>query len=189
MAEIHPVLRNRTSGIAFSGKPPTSEQLETMLEAFRWGPSSANKQPWRILVVRSPEAHKKFDDALSDNNKKWATEAPVKMVIIGNPEEQPPRFGQDRWLLDVGLALENMLIQGCELGLTAHAMAGWDEEKVRANFDIPDPYRVAALFGVGEPGKVEDLSEEMQTKANRPSVRKPAEEIFFFDEFGAPGKP
>ncbi len=189
MAEIHPVLKNRKSGIAFSGEPPTSEQLETLLEAFRWGPSSGNKQPWRIIVVRSPEAHKKYDEALGDNNKKWATEAPVKMIIVGNPEEQPPRFDQDRWLLDVGLALENMLIQGCDLGLTVHAMAGWDEEKILKNFNIPAPFRVAALFAVGEPGKVDDLSEEMQAKANRPPARKPLEEIVFWDDFGKAGKP
>jgi len=189
MVEIHPVLKNRTSGISFSGKALSAEKLETLLEAFRWGPSSGNKQPWRILIVRSSEAHKKFNEGLSENNQKWATEAPVKMVVIGNPEEQPDRFGQNRWLLDVGLALENMLIQGCDLGLTVHAMAGWDENKIRENFNIPDPYRVAALFAVGEPGKFEDLSEEMQAKASRPNIRKPVEEIIFWDEFGAPGKP
>ena len=105
MAEIHPVPTNRTSGLSFSGEPLAPEKLETMLEAFRWGPSSGNKQPWRIIVVRSPDAHKRFDEGLSDNNKKWATEAPVKMIVMGNPEEQPPRFDQDRWMLDVGLAL------------------------------------------------------------------------------------
>ncbi len=110
------------------------------------------------------------------------------MIIIGNPEEQPQRFGMDRWPLDVGLALENLLIQGCDLGLTVHAMAGWDEDKVRANFNIPDPFRVAALFSVGEPGRVEALSEEMQAKANRPAVRKPLEEIVFWDDFGKAGK-
>jgi nitroreductase len=189
MVDIHPVLKNRTSGIAFSGEPLASDKLKVMLEAFRWGPSSGNKQPWRIIVVRTPEAHKKFDECLGENNKKWATEAPVKMIIMGNPEEQPERFGQDRWLLDVGLALENLLIQGCDLGLTVHAMAGWDEEKVIQNFNVPEPFRVAALFSVGEPGKVEDLSEEMQQKASRPSVRKPLEEIVFWDDFGKAGKP
>ena len=189
MVDIHPVLKNRTSGLSFSSDLLAPEKLETMLEAFRWGPSSGNKQPWRVIVVRSPDAHKRCDEGLSDNNKKWATEAPVKMIIVGNPEEQPPRFDQDRWLLDVGLALENMLIQGCDLGLTVHAMAGWDEEKILKNFNIPAPFRVAALFSVGEPGKTEDLSEEMQKKASRPNVRKPLEEIVFWDDFGKAGKP
>ena len=111
------------------------------------------------------------------------------MIVIGNPEEQPPRFGQDRWLLDVGLALENLLIQGCDLGLTVHAMAGWDEDTIKKNFNIPDPYRVAALFAVGEPGRFEDLSEEMQAKTSRPNVRKEPGEIFFYDGFDKPGTP
>lgn len=188
MVDIHPILRNRTSGVAFSPEPLEPEKLEAMLEAFRWAPSSRNAQPWRIVVVGSPEAHKKFDEALSENNQKWATEAPVKMIILGNPEEQPDRNGQNRWLLDVGLALENMLLQGCDLGLTVHAMAGWDEDTVLKNFKIPAPFRVAALFAVGYPGKVEELSEEMQQKANRPSVRKPLEEIVFWDKFGKASK-
>lgn len=189
MVDIHPLLRQRRSGVAFSGEPLAAEKLEALLEAFRWAPSSRNAQPWRIVVVRSPEAHQKFDEALSENNQKWATKAPVKMIILGNPEEQPDRNGQNRWLLDVGLALENMLLQGCDLGLTVHAMAGWSEETILKNFNIPKPFRVAALFAVGYPGKVEDLSEEMQQKANQPSVRKPLEEIVFWDAFATTGKP
>ena len=189
MVDIHPMLRNRKSGVAFSAAPLEPDKLEMLLEAFRWGPSSRNAQPWRIVVVRSPEAHQKFDAALSENNAKWATQAPVKMIILGNPEEQPDRNGQNRWLLDVGLALENLLLQGCDLGLTVHALAGWDEDTVLKNFNIPEPFRVAALFAVGYPGKVEDLSEELQQRANQPQVRKPLEELVFWEEFGKAGTP
>ena len=187
MVDIHPVLRKRTSGVSFSDKPLEPEKVEMLLEAFRWGPSSRNAQPWRIVVVCSPEAHVKFDQTLSPNNQKWATQAPVKMIILGNPEEQPDRNGQNRWLLDVGLALENMLLQGCDLGLTVHAMAGWDEDAVLKNFNIPSPFRVAALFAVGYPGNVEELSEELQQKARQPQVRKPLTEIVFWEGFGQAG--
>jgi nitroreductase len=189
MVDIHPVLRHRRSGVAFSKQPLEAEKLEAMLEAFRWAPSSRNAQPWRVVVVRTPEAHQKFDEGLSENNQKWATEAPVKMIILGNPEEQPDRNGQNRWLLDVGLALENLLIQGCDLGFTVHALAGWDEATILKNFNIPEPFRVAALFAVGYPGRVEELSEEMQQKANQPAVRKPLTEIVFWDAFGKAGNP
>jgi hypothetical protein len=33
VAEIHPVLKNRTSGLSFSKEPLASEKLEAMLEA------------------------------------------------------------------------------------------------------------------------------------------------------------
>jgi nitroreductase len=189
MVDIHPILKQRRSGVAFSDKPLEAEKLEALLEAFRWAPSSRNAQPWRIIVVRTPEAHRKFDAGLSANNQKWATRAPVKMVILGNPAEQPDRDGQSRWLLDVGLALENMLLQGCDLGLTVHAMAGWDEKTILTNFHVPEPFRVAALFAVGYPGNVTDLSEEMQQKANQPAVRKPLTEIVFWEDFGTAGAP
>lgn len=184
MVDIHPVLRNRTSGVSFSDAPLEPEKLESLLEAFRWAPSSRNAQPWRLVVVQSPEAHQKFDEGLSENNQKWATAAPVKMIILGNPEEQPDRNGQNRWLLDVGLALENLLLQGCDMGLTVHAMAGWDEDIVLKNFNIPAPFRVAALFAVGYPGKLDELSEELQQKAKQPQVRKPLTDIVFWDAFG-----
>jgi len=189
MVDIHPVLRNRTSGVAFSDPPLEPEKIESLLEAFRWAPSSRNAQPWRLIVVQSPDAHQKFDEALSENNQKWATQAPVKMIILGNPEEQPDRNGQNRWLLDVGLALENLLLQGCDMGLTVHALAGWDEDMVLKNFNIPAPFRVAALFAVGYPGKVEALSEELQQKARQPQVRKPLDEIVSWDGFGQAVKP
>lgn len=188
MVDIHPVLRDRISGVAFRDAPLEPEKVESLLEAFRWAPSSRNAQPWRLIVVQSPEAHQKFDEALSENNQKWATQAPVKMIILGNPEEQPDRNGQNRWLLDVGLALENLLLQGCDMGLTVHAMAGWDEEMVLKNFNIPAPFRVAALFAVGYPGNVQELSEELQQKANQPQVRKPLDEIVSWDIFGQAAK-
>ena len=189
MAEIHPVLRNRVSGVAFSDAPLEPEKIESLLEAFRWAPSSRNAQPWRIVIAQSPDAHRKFDESLSEANQKWATQAPVKMIILGNPDEQPDRNGQNRWLLDVGLALENLLLQGCDMGLTVHALAGWDEEMVLKNFDIPAPFRVAALFAVGYPGKVEALSDDLQQKAKQPQVRKPLREIVFWDVFGQGVKP
>lgn len=189
MSDILPVLRDRRSGYAFTDAPVSEEDIRLLIEAFRWAPSSANKQPWRLIIVQGEEAHKRYDACLNENNVRWATEAPVKMVILGSPEEQPDRHGQQRWLLDLGLAIENLLIQGSAMGLTVHAMVGWDEPKLLEAFHVPEPFRVAALFAVGHPGKIEDLSPEMQEKASKPSGRRPVEEIVFWDDFGKPKRP
>jgi nitroreductase len=187
--EIHPLLRDRRSPRHFNGIPPEPEKLQALIEAFRWAPSSGNKQPWRLIIVRGPAAHAKFPEGLSESNRMWAPAAPIKIIVVGNPEEQPSRFGQDRWLLDCGLALENLLLQANALGLAVHGMGNWDEETIRKNYNIPDPFRVAALVAVGYPGRVEDLVEEVQKKETAPRTRKPMEEIVFWDEFGKPGKP
>jgi ribosomal protein S18 len=92
-------------------------------------------------------------------------------------------FGQAR-VLDCGLALENLLIQGCALGLTTHAMIGWDFDKVTKAFAIPAPMRPVALVVAGYRGRIEDLPEEVAAKDRKPRTRKPAEEIVVWNRFG-----
>ncbi|MEK7281400.1 MAG: hypothetical protein AAB037_03495, partial [Chloroflexota bacterium] len=64
---------------------------------------------------------------------------------------------------------------------------GWDEGKLMQNFHIPTPFRVAAVFAVGYPGRLEDLPPEVQAK-EKPSARKSQDEIFFWDDFGQKGR-
>lgn len=183
--DILEVLRNRRSERHFDGRPLEPQHIDLLIEAFRWAPSSNNRQPWRLIFAASPEARAGFDDALSAGNRKWAPAAPVKIVVIGTAEEQADRNGQHAWLLDVGLALENMLIQGYAMGLTIHAMAGWDEQKLLRSFHIPQPFHVAALVAAGYRGRVEDLPEDVRAKDLAPRVRKAVAEIAFCDVFGA----
>ena len=69
---MHPLIKNRRSLRAFNGVPPEAEKLEAMLEAFRWAPSSNNRQPWRVIVVESEEAQAKFNECLNEGNRQWA---------------------------------------------------------------------------------------------------------------------
>lgn len=183
-AEILKPLRERRSERHFTQRPLEAHVIASLVEALRWAPSSNNRQPWRLILIQGGEAGAKFDDALSEGNKKWAPAAPLKIVLLGNPEEQPDRDGQNRWLLDCGLALENLLVQGCSMGLTTHAMQGWNEQKVLANFNVPKPFRVAALIAAGYRGRIEDLSEEVAAKDRAPRTRKASGEIAFTDTFG-----
>lgn len=177
------VLMNRRSDRHFADRPLEPGVADTLFEAFRWAPSSNNRQPWRLLVAQSPEAARTWDDALSEGNRAWATAAPLKLVLVGNPAEQADRDGLQCFMLDCGLALENLLVQGCAMGLTAHAMVGWDAAKVAAGFAIPAPMRPVALVAVGYRGRVEDLAPEVREKDLRPRTRRPVDEIVIRDRF------
>ena len=183
-ADILEVIRNRRSDRHFDGRPVAQTDIDLLIEAFRWAPSSSNRQPWRLIFATDQAARAAYDDALSAGNKPWACAAPVKIVVSGSAEEQPDRNGLHSWLLDAGLALENMLIQGYAMGLTIHAMAGYDEQKVLKGFGIPAPFRVAALVAAGYRGTVESLPEEVRAKDLKPRVRKAAGEFVFRDSFG-----
>ena len=184
MSKLLDVIRDRRSDRHFANKPLEAGTVETLLEAFRWAPSSSNRQPWRVLIAASAEAHRVFDDALSAGNKQWAPVAPLKMVIIGVPEEQPERNGLQNFMLDVGFAMENMMVQGYAMGLTIHAMAGFDAQKMRHGFRIPGNAHPVAVMAAGYRGKVEDLIEEVRVKDMKPRTRKAIGEFTYRDSYG-----
>lgn len=186
MPQVIDAVMSRRSDRHFSKRPLEREVIDTLLEAFRWAPSSNNRQPWRLLIADSAQARAVYDDALSEGNKLWTPAAALKMVVIGNPAEQPDRDGLQCFMLDCGLALENMLIQGYALGLTIHAMVGWNSEKITRGFRIPAPMRPVALVAAGYRGRVEDLPEEVRVKDLRTRTRKTIGEFVVRDGFAAP---
>ncbi len=77
--DIIEAIRNRRSDRHFNGGPVAQSDIDLLIEAFRWAPSSSNKQPWRLIFPSSKEAQGVYDDALSAGNKPWACAAPVKI--------------------------------------------------------------------------------------------------------------
>lgn len=185
MSKLLPVIHDRRSDRHFANKPLEADTVEALLEAFRWAPSSNNRQPWRVVIAASPESNRVFDDALSAGNKQWAPVAPLKMVIIAVPEEQPEKNGVQNVMLDLGMAMENMMLQGYGMGLTIHAMAGWDYDKIVKGFAIPANAKPVALMAAGYRGRVEDLIEEVRAKDLKVRTRKAIGEFTFRDNYGA----
>src|SRR6201988_3089188 len=65
---------------AFSG-PVTDDQLRALYELMKWGPTSSNCQPARILFLRSPEAKEQLSPALSSGNRAKTLAAPVTAIL------------------------------------------------------------------------------------------------------------
>lgn len=60
-------------------------------------------------------------------------------------------------LHDVGMAIENLVIQAMALGLWVHQMAGCDAPKARQLFAIPEGYEPAAAIAIGYEGDPQNL--------------------------------
>jgi 3-hydroxypropanoate dehydrogenase len=65
----------------FKPQPVTDEDLHKLYELAKWGPTTANSQPQRVLFVRSAEAKEKLAPALSSQNRKKALGAPVVAIL------------------------------------------------------------------------------------------------------------
>lgn len=175
------VLARRWSPRAFDpGRPLARDLLLALLEAARVAPSCFNEQPWRFLVfdAGNTDALEQARGCLSPGNA-WARNAPVLLLSVAVDRWQrdgsPNRFAQH----DVGMASENLAIEATALGLAVHFMAGFDDQKARQVFGIPDGFMPMAMIAVGHPGDPETLPPKQKDRELAPRTRKPLAEIAF----------
>jgi nitroreductase len=182
MIPVHELILKRHSGRIFDPDRPLEEdRLLSLLEAARWAPSCSNNQPWRIIVSRG-ESLDSVKECLSRGNS-WARRAPVILTIASKPDLDCQITERDYYPLGIGLAIENVLLQGIHLGLVVHPIAGFKERRLKEALHIPDEYRVHALVIVGYPGSPEGLDESVLQKEKVPRERKSMEEIVFWEKW------
>ena len=140
-----------------------------------------NEQPWSFIVATrdNPAEYERLLHCLVEFNQGWAQSAPVLMIsvahIVFNRNEKENRHAAH----DVGLATENLVIQAVALGLFTHGMAGFDLEKTRATYAIPDAFTPMAAWAIGYPGDVEKLDPQLRERELEPRERKPLSEFVF----------
>lgn len=58
MEDLLMIIKNRRSIRRYQDQDVPNELIEKIIEAGRWAPSGDNGQPWRFVIVRSPETKK-----------------------------------------------------------------------------------------------------------------------------------
>ena len=185
---ISDLLASRWSPRAYDANRGVSrEQLAALLEAARWAPSCNGDEPWRYLVwdrSRDEQGWQKAFECLSDNNRKWCKNVPVLMLSCAGSiyahSGKPNRFGQH----DTGMADLSIALQAVTLGLVAHQMGGYDAQKARETFAIPEDYTPMAMIAVGYQASPDVLDEETKKKELKPRSRKPLTAHFFEGAWG-----
>jgi nitroreductase len=181
--DIDRMFLNRWSPRSMSGDEISQDLLFSLFEAARWAPSSNNNQPWRFLYARrNTDYWPVFFDLLTEQNKVWARNAAVLIVVISKKtfdyNEKPARTHS----YDTGAAWENLALQGSLKALVVHGMQGFDYDKARSTLNIPDVFQVEAMIAIGSPGKKEDLPQNLQER-EMPSARKALAEIVMEGKF------
>lgn len=182
---IHEIIAKRWSARAFSTKPVETLKLLSILEAARWAPSSRNEQPWHYIVFTN-ENQEKLDLArsvlLEINN--YAKRAPVLICAITKKTYSDNGAYNKLHFHDLGAANENMFLESFNQGLIMHEMGGFDREKARKAFNIPEDYEVGIMIAIGYQDSFQVLPERYRETAHSPRKRKPLSEIVSFAELG-----
>lgn len=184
--EFRRLIAARRSRRAYADRPVEPEKIERMIEAARWSPSCANRQPWRYVIVDRGAPSRAALEAALDPGNAWAKRAPVLVVAAARRADGSVVESREYFLHDTGLATMSLLYRGVDLGLLVHPMAGWKEGAVREALAMPGDAVPIAVVAVGYPGRHEDLDEETRRKDEKPRVRKGTGEIACAGRWGEP---
>jgi nitroreductase len=182
MSPVNELIATRWSPRGFSNRRVEPEKLQALFEAARWAASCFNEQPWRFIVASKddPEAFAKVLGVLMEKNQEWAKTAwavgfsAAKKTFTMNGA--PNRFG----LHDTGAASANLSIEAVALGLRTHFMGGFDAQRARTEFHVPEEFDLGAAFAIGY------IDETTAAPASR--SRKGLEEILFAGDWGSPAR-
>jgi nitroreductase len=105
-------IEERRATPSFDGTPIPAEDLRQILEAGLHAPSGYNMQPWRFVVVQTPEQKKKLRAASYNQGK--VEEASAVIVACGDA---------DGWRKDLDLMLELGRKGGMPEGYAAQAQS------------------------------------------------------------------
>ena len=149
--EFSEVIAKRRSVRHFNAKLDVSEEdVRCLLEAAVVAPTAGNIQPWRFTVVRSIEARERLAEAL---RQRWATNAPVVIVVSVDPRPCSARYG-DRGerlyaIQDTSAAVQNILMAAVDRGLASCWIGAFNSEAVRDAIGQNAPIEPVAILPVG----------------------------------------
>ena len=178
-AALDLLFRKARSHNGWLDKPVTDDLLRQLYELMKWGPTSANCSPARIVFVRTPANKERVRPALSPNNVEKTMTAPVIAIVAYDSrfyEHLPQLFPRNPQVaelfagnaaLSATTAFRNGTLQGGYFLLAARAvgldcgpMSGFDNAKIDAEFFSDGRFKSNFLCGLGhgDPAKLHPRS-------------------------------
>jgi nitroreductase len=140
-----------------------------------------------VYVVAIKDDKANFDKMLGvlvEFNAGWAKNAAVLALAISKltfaQNNAPNRNAQ----YDTGAASAWLTVEATSQGLAVHQMAGFDPEKARRSFGIPEGWEPLAVIAIGYPGDPDSLPSKLKDRELAPRTRKPISEFVMAGSWG-----
>jgi nitroreductase len=181
MKTLDQILAERRSVRSFLPEPVRRDQIVAICEAARSAPSACNSQTWRFIAVTDREVIQRISNEAMRPviRNKWLSQAPLLIVGCSQLDIVANRLGKkitgiEYYQIDLGIAMEHMVLKATDLGLGTCWIGWFHEAKVKEILEIPGKIKVSAMLAVGLP------ENEPPKKRNR----KPIQKIVYIDKWG-----
>jgi nitroreductase len=143
------------------------EMLEEILQAACLAPTAANRQPFKIIVMRTEGRQQEL---LSIYPREWFVQAPLILAICGDPAAGWVRQdGRAYYVVDAAIAMDHLILAAASLGLGTCWVANFDPAAARRILGLPPEIDPVAFTPLGYPA---DQPRAKERKSLQELVRK-----------------
>ena len=143
----------------------TREELLELVDCARYAPSSVNRQPFKYRL-----AYEKADVDRIQPLTGWARGLPERK--LPDPGKRPTAFlvicqetewdpDLKRYLKDVGIVAQTMLLAATEMGLGGIMIGNFSPERVAKELDLPEHLVPMLIVAIGKPDEKIVLTEAL----------------------------
>ena len=147
------IVQNRQSCRSYDeSRAVEPEKLEAILAAVRLSPSACNGQPYHLTVCQGETARKAAAACMGAGMNKFASQAPVTIVISEENYVRSAAVGarlkhNDYRSIDIGIAAAHLTLAATELGLGT-CILGWiNDSALREVCGLTKPARLVITLG------------------------------------------
>ncbi|GAA2784494.1 malonic semialdehyde reductase [Saccharopolyspora taberi] len=165
------LFRSARTANTFTTEPVGEEQVRAIYDLVKWGPTSMNQQPLRMVLVRTDEGRQRLLPHLTEGNRDKTGKAPLVAVLAADTDfhEQLPRLfphapnAKDIWSddgfrtehakLNATLQIGYFILGVRAAGLAAGPMTGFDADGLSEEFFPGGKHKVLVVVNIGKPGE------------------------------------
>lgn len=168
--EFSELTKKRYSVRAYKSDPVEDDKLQQVLEAARLAPTAANRQPFRLIVIRTAGREAELQRIYQ---RAWFTRAPLIICACAIPDQGWVRMdGKPYTDVDVAIAMDHLILAATDLGLGTCWIAAFDPAAAREVLALPDGVEPIVFTPLGyaadQPG---------------PKVRKSLSELVLYERW------
>ena len=146
------LIEKRQSCRGYEDREVEQEKLEAVLKAAQLSPSACNGQPYHFTVCRGEKAKQVAKATQGMGMNKFASQAPVLIVISEEPYVKSAAVGakvknNDYRSMDIGIATAYLTAAATEVGLSTCILGWLDDDKLRELCGLKYPARLVITLG------------------------------------------
>jgi nitroreductase len=169
---VYDTIKERGSIRKFKSEPIPEDKLEAILDSARLAQSAANRQPWEFIVVTDESIRSALVSVAG--HQRFVGDAAAVIVCLGDPDASAAVGAFNGFLLDLGIAIENMALTAWDLGIGSCWIGAYNERGIKQLLGVPEKLRVVSLLTLGVPDQEPG-----------PKRRKTTSEIIHRERYGA----